>query len=186
MGTTQKIQYGAKKKAIWGYNWKYQRPHDESPHGGGRWRRHHHKVRGGRRPPYIMWAAGIFRICLRLYFLLWSHTVFSASAPCCIVFLGRLGPQINAFQLPCDLGSILGGGVRFTKMCSPRRAGKGTSKNVWVSLMVQRFSRKKKHRCRWTHPRHVWKVFVPFKSLGFRLAGPNLHSATHPQEFKNH
>jgi len=66
--------------------WKYnmgQWPHDESPHGGGR------------RPPHIMLPASIFSICLRLYFLLWPRIVFSALGPYCIVFLGRLGPNIN-------------------------------------------------------------------------------------------
>jgi len=56
-------------------------PHDEShmvaAAGGGR----HHMVRGGQSPFHIMWAARIFSICLRIYFLLLPHNVFSAFGP---------------------------------------------------------------------------------------------------------
>ena len=60
------------------------RPHDESPHGGGR------------RPPHIMWPAThhvaryIFSICLRLCFMLSPHIAFSDFASNYIVFQGRL------------------------------------------------------------------------------------------------
>ena len=59
--------------------------------GGGR----HHVVMGGRRPPHIMWAAGTFRICLRMYFLLLTHIVFSAPGPYYVIFLSLLGPNIQ-------------------------------------------------------------------------------------------
>lgn len=66
----------------------------------------HHMVSGGRRPLHIMCPASIFSICLRMYFLCLPHIAFSALGPhCifvwtqyCIVFLGRLGPNIHVFS----------------------------------------------------------------------------------------
>lgn len=54
-------------------------------------------ARGGRHPNATLHhvARQFFRLCLRLYFLLWTHVVFSVSAPYCIVFQGRLGSQIH-------------------------------------------------------------------------------------------
>lgn len=60
----------------------------------------HHMVQAA-----IMWAASIFSVCIRMYFLFWHivpflflpHIVFSALAH--IEFLGRLGPNIIAFRI---------------------------------------------------------------------------------------
>ena len=83
--------------------------HDESPHGGGR------------RPPRTMWPASIFSICLCLYFLLWPDIVFSALAPYCIVFLGRLGPKTYIFSASNWSGSpALGTGL--SQACHHLRA----------------------------------------------------------------
>ena len=54
---------------------------------GGR----HHVVKGGRRPPHIMWSGSIFSIGLRMFSQLLPPLFFQHFAP--IVLLGRLGPK---------------------------------------------------------------------------------------------
>ena len=55
-----------------------------------------------RRPPHIMWPAGICSICLRVYFLPLPHIVFSAFGPYCIS--GPTGATNQCvFSFPLDL-----------------------------------------------------------------------------------
>jgi len=101
------IQDGTEEEnTIWGQSRQYKRRrnaeiqvahlmnhHIRAAAGGGP----HQVVRGGRRPPHIMWTAGIVTICLRMFFLLLPNIVFSAWARYCAVFLGRLGPKLHVF-----------------------------------------------------------------------------------------
>jgi len=86
MRRRQKLQYGQKQKIHSEANAENTSdPHDESPH----------VVRGGRRPPGIIWPDSIFSICLRMYFLLLNHIVFSAFGPSCIS--GPAGAKNQSF-----------------------------------------------------------------------------------------